>query len=684
MHLPEARPRDSVFYRYEVHPYRRSADRDAVRAAAPVIIVGAGPIGLLTALDLARFGVRSIVLDEDLQVSHGSRAIVLTRRSLEILQHIGVDGPFRRKGLPWCFGRSFYRGTEVYRMVMPHDDDDRFFPGLNIQQQYTEEYLVDFCRSNPLIDLRWGEKAVGISQSAESVSLHLDTPEGEYRLNADWVVAADGGRSTIRKLLGLRMEGRSYAGNFVIADIRATIDLPTERLCHFDPAWNPGNNVLVHRQPDDMWRIDFRLPEGETAEQALETPLLSRRIDAVLEMIGHPTAWQLDWATVYSANTLTLSDYRHGRVLFTGDAAHLLPIFGVRGCNTGIQDCHNLAWKLAFVAKGVSAPALLDTYSSECVAAAREICEEAGKSTRFMTPPTPGARLMRDAVLSFSLSEGFAKDLLHWRTSRAHDYRSSPLSSFSDAQTGFSAGVACGQAARNVKLGEDDYLFDRLGTRGGFYAMIFIGGDEGRVRVEALLAEIGRRPFPVTRVLIGARGQGQDDALGEIAIADAEGRVAAKYGAQPGDRLPVPSGSTCVRTMAEGRSRRCLPRTRNRGMCAAKAADPLSGHQGKHPQWTSRTVHDLEGRGDDDRAGRRQLVEIRQACEAESVRPVHDGVAGEHGREGGRLTRIGPDGLHSHPQNIAFFSQKRHALGMKTGSVRTVRTDVEKALARAL
>ncbi|HMK87355.1 MAG TPA: FAD-dependent monooxygenase [Steroidobacteraceae bacterium] len=539
MYLPSTAPPASVFYRYEIHPYRRTPDRDTGRASAPVVIVGAGPVGLLTALDLARFGVASIVFDEDLCVSHGSRAIVLTRRSLEILQQIGVEKPFRLKGLPWSFGRSFYRGKEIYRMVMPHDEDDRFLPGLNIQQQYIEEYLVDFCKKNPLIDLRWGQKLVGISQTAKGVRLRLDTPEGEYPLIADWVVAADGGRSTIRKLLGLKMEGRSYAGNFVIADIKAKIDLPTERLCHFDPAWNPGNNVLVHRQPDDLWRIDFRLPDGETAEAALEPSALSQRIDAVLEMIGQKTPWQLDWATVYSANTLTLTEFVHGHVLFTGDAAHLLPIFGVRGCNTGLQDCNNMAWKLAFVVNGWATPALLATYSSERVRAAREVCEEGGKSTRFMTPPTAGSRLMRDAVLSLCLSEDFPKDLLHWRTSRAHEYRLSPLNSFPEADAAFTGGIATGHAVRNVKLGADDYLLDRLKARAGFHVLAF-GGDGGRTAdIERIFLEVARLEFPVIRVFIRAppaadRSSGAASASHADVTIDDDGRIARKYDAAAG------------------------------------------------------------------------------------------------------------------------------------------------------
>jgi len=551
MHQPSREPRASVFYRYGIHPYRRSADRDG-RAQAPVVIVGAGPIGLVTALGLARFGVASIVLEEDLQVSHGSRAIVLTRRSLEILQQLGIDRPFRAKGLAWSFGRSFYRGREVYRMVMPHDEDDRFLPGLNIQQQYTEEYLIAACAGEPLIDLRFGEKLVALAPGAHEASLAIDTPEGEYTLIAPWVVAADGGRSTVRRLLGLKMEGRAYAGNFVIADIRADIDLPTERLCHFEPAWNAGNNVLVHRQPDGIWRIDFRLPDGETPQAALEPSMLRVRIEAVLAMIGQPVPWQLDWATVYSASALTLPQLVHGRVAFVGDAAHLLPIFGVRGFNTGIQDSHNLAWKLAFVIRGWAGADLLASYSSECVAAAREICEEAGKSTRFMTPPSAGFRLMRDAVLSFSLSEEFAKDLLHWRTSRPHEYRGSALSSVDgfDVAPGIAAGaagVAIGAAARNVKLGEDDYLFDRLGSRPGFCLLLFAGERADPRQLAELLAAPRDLPFPVFRALIAAQ-PGALAGLAEVTLSDDGARIARKYAAAPGTAyLLRPDRHVCAR-----------------------------------------------------------------------------------------------------------------------------------------
>jgi 3-(3-hydroxy-phenyl)propionate hydroxylase len=547
MHIPSSELRASVFYDYKIHPYRRPAEMDGERTANPVVIVGAGPIGLATAIDLARFRVPSIVLEEDLQISQGSRAIVLTRRSLEILQQLGVETPFLEKGLPWSHGRSFFRGREIYKMVMPHDSDDRYLPGLNIQQQYIEEYLLEFCKGNPLIDLRWGQKVTAAAQTDAAVMLRVDTPEGEYDLISDWVVAADGGRSAIRKLMHLRMEGRSYPGNFVIADIKARINLPTERLCFFDPAWNPGNNVLVHRQPDDLWRIDFRLPDGETAEQALEPALLHSRINSVLDMINQKTEWQFDWATVYSANTLTLPEFVHGRVLLTGDAAHLLPIFGVRGVNTGFQDCNDMAWKLAFVIKGLSSRSILNSYSTERVQAAREICEEGGKSTRFMTPPTRGARLLRDAVLSFSLSEDFLKDLMHWRTSRPHDYYGSPLNSFPEADEAFNGGVACGQSLRNVKLGANDYLFDRIGSGAGFHLIVFVGEGGLTQNLKEILTTAAGQPYPVIRVIVGATTSA-DATQAEHSIIDVDSRISSKYAAPDGTVYLVrPDLHVCAR-----------------------------------------------------------------------------------------------------------------------------------------
>ncbi|MCU0761545.1 MAG: FAD-dependent monooxygenase [Hydrogenophaga sp.] len=462
MHVPAAEPRPSLYYRHEVFtPWLASSHPP--QPVAPVVVAGAGPIGLVTALALAQQGVRCVVLESERQVCEGSRAIVFTRRSMEILQQVGVADAVTAQGLAWRIGHSFYRDQRVYRMEAPHDPDDRFFPMINLQQQYLEEILVRAAQAHPLVELRWGNRVVGLQQTEALAQLEVDTPEGPYTLQTRWLVAADGARSGLRGLLNLKLEGASYEGRFVIADIRVDLPLPTERLAFFDPPWNPGNTILMHREPHGIWRVDYQLPPGESPEQALQPESLSERINAQLAMIGHAGApWEMDWCSVYSARALTLPDYVHGRVLFVGDAAHLLPIFGVRGANTGFQDAQALAWRLALVAKGLADPQLLVTYSQERVGAAREIIDEAGKSTRFMTPPSRGFRLLRDAVLSLSLTQPFVGPLFHWRTSRAHEYRDSTANSPDTWRGMFSGGFVPGAPAQNICLGPDDHLFDHL------------------------------------------------------------------------------------------------------------------------------------------------------------------------------------------------------------------------------
>ncbi|WP_101047787.1 FAD-dependent monooxygenase [Macromonas nakdongensis] len=526
MHQPSSEPRPSLYYPYRVFaPWLPSAHGPQGRH--PVAIVGAGPAGMVTALELARHGVRSVVLCAERQFSQGSRAIVFTRRSLEILQQVGVAGRMVAHGLPWRFGNSFYRGQRVFRMEAPHDPDDRYGPMLNLQQQYLEQYLYEACAAQPLIDFRWGNLVTQVHNAADHASATVDTPEGPYTLEADWLVAADGGRSGIRSQLGLQMEGASYEGLFVIADIRIDLPLPTERLAFFDPDWNRGNTILMHREPHGIWRVDYQLPEGETPEQALRPESLRARIDAQLDMIGFGgTPWEMDWSSVYSARALTLPDFVHGRVVFTGDAAHLLPIFGVRGANTAFQDAQSLGWHLAYTLKGLAGPALLANHSAERVGAAREIVDEAGKSTRFMTPPSRGFRLLRDAVLSLSLTQAFVRPLYHWRTSRPHEYRRSALNSPDDDNALFAAGPAHGAPPQNVCLAPDDFLLDHLG--GGFELLYFT---DGAAVPEPLQAVVDRARVQGVALRVTAIGAVYHPVPGaDQTLPDADGRVRTRYG----------------------------------------------------------------------------------------------------------------------------------------------------------
>jgi 3-(3-hydroxy-phenyl)propionate hydroxylase len=524
---------------------------------------------------LARHGVRSVVCTAELQFSQGSRAICFTRRSLEILQQVGVADRMMAHGLPWRFGNSFYRGQRVFRMEAPQDDDDRFAPVLNIQQQFMEQYLYEACQQSPLIDFRWGNKVDRVDLQDEGVVVSIDTPAGPYEVQADWLVAADGGRSAIRSQLQLPMEGASYEGFFVIADIRIDLPLPTERLAFFDPPWNPGNTILMHREPHGIWRVDYQLPPGETPEQALRPESLKARIDAQLEMIGFGgTPWEMDWNSVYSARTLTLPDYLHGRVVFTGDAAHLLPIFGVRGANTAFQDAQSLGWHLAYTVRGLAGPDLMRNHSAERVGAAREIIEESGKSTRFMTPPSRGFRVLRDAVLSLSLTQAFVRPLYHWRTSRPHEYTHSALNSHDDDDALFEAGPAKGAPPSNVCLAPGDYLLDHLG--GGFDLLYFTSGASVP---QALVQHAQAWRARGVGLRITALGSGQAVAGADQTLVDGAGRARAKYGvrADGAAYLLRPDQHVCARWVRLDANR--LEAALQQALRAdARAASPSSAH----------------------------------------------------------------------------------------------------------
>jgi 3-(3-hydroxy-phenyl)propionate hydroxylase len=574
MHTPSTTPRPSLYFPYRVHePWLPQADAPLTRH--PVVIAGSGPAALVTALELARHGVRSVVCTVELQFSQGSRAICFTRCSLEILQQVGVADRMMAHGLPWRFGNSFYRGQRVFRMEAPQDDDDRFAPVLNIQQQFMEQYLYEACQQSPLIDFRWGNKVDRVDLQDEGVVVSIDTPAGPYEVQADWLVAADGGRSAIRSQLQLPMEGASYEGFFVIADIRIDLPLPTERLAFFDPPWNPGNTILMHREPHGIWRVDYQLPPGESPEQALRPESLKARIDAQLEMIGFGgTPWEMDWNSVYSARTLTLPDYLHGRVVFTGDAAHLLPIFGVRGANTAFQDAQSLGWHLAYTVRGLAGPDLMRNHSAERVGAAREIIEESGKSTRFMTPPSRGFRVLRDAVLSLSLTQAFVRPLYHWRTSRPHEYTHSALNSHDDDDALFQAGPAKGAPPSNVCLAPGDYLLDHLGA--GFDLLYFTSGASVP---QALVQQAQAWRARGVGLRITALGSGSAVAGADQTLVDGAGRARAKYGvrADGAAYLLRPDQHVCARWVLLDANR--LEAALQQALRAdAHAASPSSAH----------------------------------------------------------------------------------------------------------
>ncbi|MBX9609198.1 MAG: FAD-dependent oxidoreductase [Gammaproteobacteria bacterium] len=504
--------RGSLYFDYPHFAFSPPPELTGARARHAVAVVGAGPVGLCTALALARQGVRVVLLDDKASVNDGSRAICIARHSLEGLQQLGVAEAFLAKALPWTHGTSFYKGVPVFRLEMPHDEHQRFHPMYNLQQQYIEQFLVDAVAAEPLVETRWQSRVTAVQSREGGVALGVATAAGDYRLEADYVVAADGARSAVRRALGLELHGEAHEGRYVIVDVRLPSTYPTERRAFFDCPGNPGKTVLVHRQPDDIWRIDYQLDDGEDEAQALAEDTIRARVAAIIAMLGETEPWALEWWSVYKAYTLCLDDYRHGRVLFCGDAAHLVPIFGVRGLNSGLADAQNLAWKLAAVIRGEAPDALLDSYSPERRGATLDIFAQASKSTRFMSPPTRGHRLLRDAALGLARDHAFARRLLDPRQSQPYTYADSVLSTPDDGS--FTAGPAPGAPLVNRRLRDGSFLLDHLGA--GFTWLHF--DTEVPERLMAIAA----------RLRLGAAG------LRVLRLDPSDRALAGAYDARPG------------------------------------------------------------------------------------------------------------------------------------------------------
>ncbi|AXI47632.1 monooxygenase [Sulfitobacter sp. SK012] len=457
---------DSLYFTY---PYFDApSNRDHLSDPVSVAIVGAGPIGMTAALGLARDGVASVLFDAKLTFNDGSRAICVARSSLNIFERIGAVAPFLEKSSGWTTGRSFYRGQQTLEFEMPDSDQEKYRPMYNLQQQYIEQFLWDAVEKEPLIEARWQSKVTGVEDTPNAVRLEVEDAHDCYTIAANFVLAADGARSQMRKMRGLRLKGDNYERRYVIADVQMPLGYPTIRRALFDPDCRRGATILIHKQPSNIWRIDYQLADTDDEADAMKESTVRASVSAVLNEIGYDGDWELEWWSTYSANTLALDDYRDGQVFFVGDSAHIVPIFGVRGLNNGLADAHNIAWKLAWVTQGKASPALLDSYTPERRGATLDVFANATKSARFMTPPTRGWALMRDAALNLALSHPFAGQLANPRQMTPYTYADSPVVIADD--TTFTGGAPSGAALPEARVG-DGYLSDLLGK--GFSLIVF-------------------------------------------------------------------------------------------------------------------------------------------------------------------------------------------------------------------
>lgn len=375
-----------------------------------VVIVGAGPCGLALAINLALQGVRSIVLDDNNTVAVGSRAICWARDTLQIFQRLGIVERVVSRGVGWNVGRVFHEDREVFNFDLTSEPGYKLPAFVNLPQFELEDLLVRRAQDFPdLIELRFQNRFERLDQRPGEVNLTVSTPDGTYELRSRYVVACDGANSAVRRHMGLNFVGNAFQEQFLIADVRLPTEFPSERWFWFNPPFHPDGSALLHRQPDNVYRLDFQLGRDVDGEIEKQPERVAARVE---RMLGRAD-FEFEWVSVYSFQCRRLERLVHDRIVFAGDAAHVVSPFGARGGNGGIQDTDNLAWKLASLLRHGTRKSLLASYDVERGRAADENIKQSTRTARFISPETPEDALVRDEVIALSSRFEFARKLIN-------------------------------------------------------------------------------------------------------------------------------------------------------------------------------------------------------------------------------------------------------------------------------
>ena len=462
---------------------------------APVLVVGAGPVGLTMAAELMRYGVPVRVIDRSPKATETSKALVVWSRTLELLDRAGCADDFVSAGLKG-HGALFRIGHRELAHADFADIPSPYNFACMIPQSETERLLAAHLttlggRIEREVEL------TAFEATPEGVRCRLSHGSGgEEEIETPWLVGCDGAHSTVRKGLGLVFEGYAMDDEWALADVRLVGDRAP-----------PTDRIAIHLHADGPF-ITFPMPGGRArviattgkadGGQGRPEPTLAE-VQSLIDARAGGGFQAVDpvWLSRFRINERKLKEYRHGRVFLAGDAAHVHSPAGGQGMNTGMQDAINLAWKLALVIGGGAGPALLDSYSPERSAVGEMVLRNAARLTEMATLANPVAQALRNAALHVFLGLHAAQDKLAAAMSETEiGYPQSPLSQ----------GRHAGQ-----RLSPVDYAGAPPGSGGAPRFVLFAADAEGGRRMSArypTLLEAAPREPPDARWLLVVRPDG--------------------------------------------------------------------------------------------------------------------------------------------------------------------------------
>lgn len=362
---------------------------DYMRASADVLVVGAGPVGLLLACELQRLGVDHLLVEKAPERAYFCKAMGVTPRTLEIFEALGVVEQAIDAGV-WLNGMTaFENGVETESQDPPFEGLPYGFLAL---PQYETERILESCLYRHGGSVQRGMTLANFTNAPEAIEARvMDVAGAVHSIRCRWLVGCDGARSAVRKALGLDFSGGKYPMTFMLGDVELDWNLPRGRFYRFrhtvEGQMRNGMVAVPIRGSAGRYRLSLGAPEamgdiheGIGAEAGVQ-PTLEQLAQVTRPML--PPGVQLSrlrWSSVYRISHRIVPHYSVGRVFLAGDAAHIHPPIGGQGMNTGLQDAHNLSWKLGLVAKGIATEQLLESYSVERHPVGLDVVEQTSRA----------------------------------------------------------------------------------------------------------------------------------------------------------------------------------------------------------------------------------------------------------------------------------------------------------------